>query len=307
VNPNDEPSTVFHVPVLVEDLAERICLPKEGIMVDTTVGHGGHSSLLGSSLGPAGTLVGLDVDPRCLEIARGRLADLACRVVLVRENFSRLDSVLDELSIDQVDGILADLGFCSGQLEDPQRGLSLQTPMPLDMRLDDRLERTAADLVNTADTETLADILWRYGEERRSRRIARFITEQRTSRPIRTTTELASLVCRAVRGPRASRWQRLHPATRTFQALRIAVNDELGCLERLLQIAPHRLRGGGWMAVISFHSLEDRIVKHDFKRNRAAGLYEVLTDKPITCSAEEVARNPRARSAKLRMARRTSR
>jgi len=273
-------------------------------MVDATVGYGGHSRLLGSSLGPQGTLIGLDVDPRCLEIARRRLADLSCRVILVRENFARLDAVLDELGIEQVDGILADLGFCSGQLEDPDRGLSLQTPMPLDMRLDDRLPRTAADWVNKADERTLADVLWRYGEERRARRIARFIVEQRASRPIQTTTELASLVCRAVRPRRTGRWQRLHPATRTFQALRIAVNDELGCLERLLEIAPNRLRGEGWIAVISFHSLEDRIVKHDFKRNRSAGRYRVLTAKPITCSAEELAHNPRARSAKLRVARR---
>ncbi|MBN1127064.1 MAG: 16S rRNA (cytosine(1402)-N(4))-methyltransferase RsmH [Sedimentisphaerales bacterium] len=298
------PATPKHISVLSDNLSEQIRIPPDAIMVDATVGYGGHSLRLGSRLGPEGTIVGLDVDPQCIETARSRLEGLNCRVILVRENFDHIQKVLGQLAIEKVDIILADLGFCSGQIEDPNRGLSFQQPMPLDMRLDDRLEKTAADLINKTDEKTLADILYQYGEERASRRIARFIAEQRRQRPIQTTTELALLVCRALRQPDRRPGRKIHPATRTFQALRIAVNDELGCLERLLKAAPDLLRLGGRIAVISFHSLEDRIVKHDFKRNQAAGIYEIVTPKPITAAADENKANPRSRSARLRIAQR---
>lgn len=298
----NEPLPAGHVPVLTEPLLELIQLPKDGVMVDATVGHGGHSRQFGLKLGPEGVLVGLDVDPTSLQRARLSLSDLACRVVLLRENFAGICEVLLQQGIDKADFILADLGFCSAQMEDTERGLSFQKSMPLDMRLDDRLTTTAADLVNQLSQKDLADLIYAYGQDRASRRIARFIVQQRSGRKLTTTTELAALICRAVRQP--SRPGRIHPATRTFQALRIAVNRELECLDRLLEAAPNLLKPGGWIAIISFHSLEDGRVKNNFRQNKADGQYEILTKKPITADRDEIALNPRARSAKLRIARR---
>lgn len=292
-----------HIPVLTEPLLERIELPTDGILVDATLGHGGHSRLFGRQLGPAGKLLGLDVNQNSIQRAQSALSDLACRVVLIRENFENLDAILTQQGIETVDLILADLGFCSAQLEDADLGLSFQKPMPLDMRLDKRLAVTAADLVNNLGQTELADLIYRYGEDRASRRIARFIVEQRSQQAITTTTELAALVCRALKQP--ARAGRIHPATRTFQALRIAVNHELDSLQRLLDTAPHRLRPGGTVAIISFHSLEDRLVKNSFRQYKADGLYEILTKKPITADRAEIERNRRSRSAKLRIARRT--
>ena len=299
----DEASDVQHVPVLTEPLLERIQLPTDGIMVDATVGHGGHSRHFGRQLGPAGVLLGLDVDQHSIQRARSTLSDLACRVVLVRENFARMDEILTQQGIDTVDVILADLGFCSGQLEDTSRGLSFQTPQPLDMRLDDRLTTTAADLVNSLGQKELADVIYEYGQDRASRRIARFIVQQRSVKKLTTTTELAAVVAKALR--RGGKPPRIHPATRTFQALRIAVNHELESLDALLDAAPDRLKPGGTIAIISFHSLEDRRVKLNFRKNKANGLYEILTKKPMTAMPDEIERNPRSRSAKLRIARRT--
>lgn len=271
-------------------------------MVDATLGHGGHSGLFGRTLGPEGLLLGLDVDQNSIQRARQNLSDLSCRVELVRENFDCIATLLADRGIDKVDFILADLGFCSGQLEDVQRGLSFQTPMLLDMRLDDRLRTTAADLVNRLNQTELADLIFQYGQDRASRRIARFIVEQRGRQKFTTTSELAALVCRALKAP--ARGHRIHPATRTFQALRIAVNGELDKLKTLLDAAPTLLKPGGSIAVISFHSLEDGLVKNDFRERKTEGVYDVLTKKPIQPTDEEVARNPRSRSAKLRIARR---
>jgi len=298
----DESDVLRHIPVLVEPLMEWIDLPKDGIMVDATLGHGGHSGLFGRTLGPEGFLLGLDVDQHSIQRARQHLSDLSCRVELVRENFDRVAALLAEREIDKVDFILADLGFCSGQLEDVQRGLSFQTPMPLDMRLDDRLTTTAADLVNRLNQKELADLIFQYGQDRASRRIARFIVEQRSRQKFTTTAELAALICRALKAP--ARGQRIHPATRTFQALRIAVNGELDRLKTLLDAAPTLLKPGGSIAIISFHSLEDGLVKYDFRARKAEGLYHLLTKKPIQPTDDEIARNPRSRSAKLRIARR---
>jgi len=199
--------------------------------------------------------------------------------------------------------IFADLGFCSAQLRETERGLSFQEDMPLDMRLDDRLERTAADIVNGYDEKSLADLIFKYGEDRASRRIARFIVQNRKGRRIETTGDLAGIIGRALGQPARSRKYRVHPATRTFQALRIAVNDELGSLEDLLCAAPDLLKQDGLIGVISFHSLEDRIVKWDFRDKAAKGIYEIVTKKPIVAGEDEVRCNPRARSAKLRIAR----
>lgn len=290
-----------HIPVLTEPLLERIQLPTDGIMVDATLGHGGHSRLFGQQLGPAGKLLGLDVDQNSIQRAQTVLSDLQCKVILVRENFDRLDAVLSQQGIGEVDCILADLGFCSAQMEDVDRGLSFQAAMPLDMRLDERLTTTAADLVNKLSQTELADVIYQYGEDRASRRIARFIVEQRSHKKIMTTTELASIICRALK--QTPRPGRIHPATRTFQALRIAVNHELESLQRLLDGAPARLKAGGFIAIISFHSLEDRLVKNNFRQMKTDGIYEILTKKPIVADREETQRNPRSRSAKLRIAR----
>ena len=296
----DEPLPVEHVPVLTEPLLDLIHIPTDGIMVDATVGHGGHSQLFGRTLGPEGFLLGLDVDKNSIQRAHSTLSDLACKVMLLRENFVRMNEVLSQQGIDKVDFILADLGFCSGQLEDSDRGLSFQKPMPLDMRLDDRLTTTAADLVNKLSQKDLADLIYEYGQDRASRRIARFIVQQRSAQKFTTTTELAMLIARAMRRP--GRPPRIHPATRTFQALRIAVNRELESLDALLEAAPKMLKPGGFIAIISFHSLEDGRVKRNFRQNKADGLYDILTKKPITADREEIMRNPRARSAKLRIA-----
>jgi len=297
---------VEHIAVLAEPLAEQTGIPQDGVMVDTTLGHGGHSLLFGKRLGPVGTLVGFDVDPRSLERARQRLAGLACRVILVRSNFADVAERLGALDIKEVDFILADLGLCSAQLEDNDIGLSFRTDMPLDMRIDQSVETTAADIVNGFDEKSLADLIFQYGQDRASRRIARYIVERRKRERITTTGQLASIVCRALRSPDRRHKMRKHPATRTFQALRIAVNHELENLEALLASAPELLRKDGFLAVISYHSLEDGLVKRDFKHNEIQGVYRLQTKKPITPSPEEIAANNRARSAKLRVAQKTS-
>ncbi|MHC4551639.1 MAG: 16S rRNA (cytosine(1402)-N(4))-methyltransferase RsmH [Planctomycetota bacterium] len=298
----DETLSVEHVPVLTEPLLELIQIPTDGIMVDATAGHGGHSRLFGQTLGPAGKLLGIDVDQNSIQRAQLILNDLRCSVTLVRENFEKIDEVLREQGIEKVDFILADLGFCSAQLNDSDRGLSFQKTMPLDMRLDSRLTTTAADLVNKLSQTELADLIYEYGEDRASRRIARFIVETRRQKKITTTTELALVVCKALK--RSPRPRQIHPATRTFQALRIAVNREMDCLDRFLEVTPALLKPGGMIGIISFHSLEDRRVKNSFKENKASGLYEILTKKPLTASADEIRQNPRSRSAKLRIAKR---
>ncbi len=276
-------------------------------MVDATIGQGGHSLLFGARLGAEATLVGLDVDPQSLELARERLAGLRCKVVLIRSNFSRLADCLDESGIEKVDFVLADLGFNSAQLADEAMGLSFRSEdMPLDMRIDESLTTTAADIVNEYDEKSLADLIYAYGQDRASRRIARAIVWRRQQERITTTGQLVGIVCGALRTPGGKYRPRKHPATRTFQALRIAVNREMENLDRLLATAPRRLRAGGSFAVISFHSLEDGRVKRNFKENQQAGVYELLTKKPIVADSEEIAGNRRARSAKLRIARRTA-
>ncbi len=274
-------------------------------MVDATVGHGGHSLLFGKRLKAAGTLVGLDLDSRSLERARERLAGLACRVILVKSSFSRVAERLGELGIREADFILADLGLCSAQLSDTDLGLSFRMDMPLDMRIDESLETTAADIVNELDEKSLADLIFRYGQDRASRRIARSIVERRRREPITTTGQLAAVVCGAVRAPSKACKPRKHPARRVFQALRIAVNREMDNLQELLAAAPALLRKDGNIAVISYHSLEDGLVKWDFKRRASEGVYRIRTKKPITPSRDEIAANNRARSAKLRIAQRT--
>jgi 16S rRNA (cytosine1402-N4)-methyltransferase len=297
-------SAIEHIPVLGKILAEQIDLPLDGVMVDTTIGQGGHSFLFGQTLGPDGMILGLDVDEKSIRKARARLKKLACRVILLHSNFSQIIQQVHKQGIEKVNFILADLGVCSAQLADVEMGLSFLHDMPLDMRIDKRLKTTAADIVNKTDEKSLADLIYGFGEDRASRRIARFIVQHRRRQPIATTGQLATIVCKALRQPGRGRKVRMHPATRTFQALRIAVNNELENLEKLLASAPELLKRNGQIAVISFHSLEDRLVKNDFKRNKTENVYRIITKKPIVPSRQEILDNRRARSAKLRIAQR---
>jgi 16S rRNA (cytosine1402-N4)-methyltransferase len=295
---NDPPAAAGprHVPVLPQEVLHGLDPQPGQVFVDATVGGGGHTRLLAERVGPGGRVVGLDQDPTMLEPARGRLDGLP--VTLVHANFDQLPAVLAELGISAVDGVLADLGVCSDQLDAAGRGLSFQQDGPLDMRLDPTGGETAADLLRWVNERDLADLIYRYGEERFSRRIARRVVEARQTAPVTTTAQLAELVRRCVPRPRDR--HAIDPATRVFQALRIAVNDELGALERFLAALPRCLKPGGRAAVISFHSLEDRRVKQAFRQPP----WEALTRKPVQAGDEEVAANPRARSAKLRVARR---
>lgn len=290
-----------HIPVLAKTLTEQINLPPDVVMVDATIGQGGHSFLFGQKLGPKAVIIGLDVDENSIQTAQAKLKDLPCKVILLRANFSQIAEQVQSQGFAKVDFILADLGICSAQLVDTEMGLSFQTNMPLDMRIDKRLTTTAADIVNKTDEKSLANLIYEFGEERASRRIARFIVESRRVGRIKTTGELSAIVCKAMRQPATGRRSRIHPATRTFQALRIAVNDELENLKTLLDAGPGLLRENGYMAVISFHSLEDRLVKNNFKQNEKEDIYRIITKKPLVATDEEIEDNPRARSAKLRI------
>lgn len=287
----------IHRPVLADEVI-RLLDPGPGeVWVDATVGAAGHSRLIAERVGPHGRLIGLDQDAEMLAIARPLLEGLP--VELVHANFDQLADILDRLGIDRVDGVLADLGVCSDQLDDPERGLTFREDGPLDMRMDRTTGETAAEWLARLPERELADIIYQFGEERYSRRIARRIVERRErGEPITTTGELAELVRRCV--PRSS-GHRIDPATRTFQALRIAVNDEMGVLDRLLATLTERVKPGGRAGLISFHSLEDRRVKQMF---RVKDIWENLTKKPITATEIEVRENSRARSAKFRAARR---
>ncbi|MBY0523019.1 MAG: 16S rRNA (cytosine(1402)-N(4))-methyltransferase RsmH [Gemmataceae bacterium] len=287
-----------HVSVLPAEVLTLLAPAPGQVFVDATVGAGGHARLLAEQLGPTGKLIGLDQDAAMLALAKPRLEGL--NVSLFHANFDRLGDVLDEMGIATVDGVLADLGVCSDQLDLADRGLSFQQDGPLDMRLDTSEGEPVSDLLQRIGERELADLIYQYGEERFSRRIARRIVEVRRTTPLETTQQLADVVRRCVPWPKGRR-HAIDPATRTFQALRIAVNDELGALERLLKQLPQRVKPGGRAALISFHSLEDRLVKHAFA---VRTVWEVLTRKPIQAEEPEVERNSRARSAKLRAARR---
>ncbi len=289
-----------HVPVLLNSAIDFLAVRRGGTYIDATVGLGGHSFAIAKRLGAPGSLIGFDKDPQALETARARLMSPRVEllddwpgVTLIQGSFAEVG---ERVAAGSADGLLADLGVSSLQLEDAGRGFSFQAEGALDMRMDPYSELTAEQVVNWFDEKTLADLIYEFGEERRSRRIARAIVR---SRPIRTTTELARIISAAAR---PMKQERIHPATRTFQALRIFVNHELNDLRALLEAAPRVLKPGGRLVVISFHSLEDRIVKDALRDGARAGQYRLLTKKPVTAEAEEVERNPRARSAKLRAA-----
>ena len=283
---------VFHEPVLLREVL-RFLEPREGkVIVDATVGTGGHAEAL---LSFGAKVIGIDQDPESLRIATSRLSPFGDRFFPVRGNFRKLSELLRGLGVEKVDGVLFDLGLSSWHLSQAERGFSFQKEGPLDMRMDPDNPVTAEKLVNELSERELARILWEYGEERYAEKIAKAIIK---NRPIKTTTELARIVA-ACYPPRP---YRIHPATRTFQALRIAVNDELSALEEALPQALEVLNPGGVICVISFHSLEDRIVKNFFRREAQLRKLTVLTKKPVRPSEEEISRNPRARSARLRAA-----
>jgi len=299
MNPPENCSAWRHVSVLPAEVLAGLCPTPGQVLVDCTLGAGGHARLLAERLEGQGRLIALERDPAMLDLARPRLAGLP--VTLVQASFDELPEVLREQGQERVDAVLADLGICSDQLDMPERGFSFSQPGPLDMRMDPGSGEPARALLRRLNERDLADLFWRYGEERFSRRIARRIVEQRQRQPLETTEQLADLVRRCV--PRPPKWRpgSIDPATRVFQALRIAVNDELEALERLLAVLPSCVKPGGRAAVISFHSLEDRKVKETFRKS---DIWEALTRKPVQAGEEEVQRNPRARSAKLRVARR---
>jgi 16S rRNA (cytosine1402-N4)-methyltransferase len=306
-----------HVSVLLKEAIDFLAVRRGGTYIDATVGLGGHSYEIARRLGAAGHLIGLDKDPAALGMARKKLTQGPSTALSVpggTEMLARDDRARDWPTITllhrsfaeiarghqpaTIDGILADLGVSSLQLDDAARGFSFLAEGPLDMRMDPQSERTAEQVVNHLDERQLADLIYEFGEERRSRRIARAIVR---SRPIRTAAQLAEVISAAARPMKP---ERIHPATRTFQALRIFVNRELDDLQALLEAAPRILKPGGRVVVISFHSLEDRIVKDAFRDGASQGIYRLLTKKPVTASQEESDRNPRARSAKLRAAER---
>lgn len=289
------PEPTIHVPVMMAEVLESLAARPGQIIVDGTLGGAGHARRLAELVRPGGRVVALDRDPAALERARTVLGDLP--VELCHSNFADLPDVLRQLQLPPVDGILLDLGLSSDQLADSSRGFSFSADGPLDLRFNPEVGPTAARYVAELNAEDLANLIYEYGEERFSRRIARAIVERRRTDPIRTAGQLAELVRRVV--PRGR--DRIDPATRTFQALRIAVNRELDSLEQALQQLPDCLAPGGRIVIISFHSLEDRMVKQAF---RGDARLEPLTKKPLTATDAEVAANPRSRSAKLRAAQR---
>ncbi|HYL15515.1 MAG TPA: 16S rRNA (cytosine(1402)-N(4))-methyltransferase RsmH [Terriglobales bacterium] len=293
---------VGHVPVLLKEAIDFLAVRRGGTYIDATVGLGGHSYEIAKRLGAPGHLIGLDKDPVALEIARERLGSAGVSPATDWPKVELVHSSFADIANDQrprtIDGMLADLGISSLQLADAGRGFSFQAEGPLDMRMNPQSELTADQVVNHMDERELADVIYEFGEERRSRRIARAIVR---SRPIRSTAQLADLISAATRPMKS---ERIHPATRTFQALRIFVNRELDDLRALLNAAPQLLKPGGRLVIISFHSLEDRIVKDALRDGVKQGHYKLLTKKPVTATEEEIDRNPRSRSAKLRAAER---
>lgn len=303
-----------HVSVLLAECVRYLNIRPDGIYVDGTLGLGGHSEAIASKL-TTGRLLAIDRDDRALAFARKRLEPFGDRVTLLKGNFGDLGALLDSAGVDKVDGMMFDLGVSSPQLDNAERGFSYSQDAPLDMRMDESEPVTAADILNSWSEAELRSVFWRYGEERYAGRIAAAIVARREESPLRTTGELVDIIRKTM--PAAALREKQHPAKRCFQALRIAVNDELGSLERMLEQAPDRLEEGGRLLVISFHSLEDRMVKEAVRRREngctcpkdfpvcTCGFVQTLrsvTRKPVAPTPKEIENNPRARSARLRIA-----
>lgn len=304
-----------HDPVMLREVIDGLNVKENGTYIDATVGGAGHSIEIAKLLNADGLLIGIDQDPEALKAATKRLSGFECSVKLVSSNFSDIADVVDHVGAEHVDGILMDIGVSSYQLDESSRGFTYREDVPLDMRMNPSVEITAAYIVNEEPEDKLCQIIGQYGEERWAARIAKFICERRKEGPIATTGELVDIIRAAV--PKGARQEGIHPARRTFQALRIAVNDELGSLERGIKGAVKVLGSEGRLAILSYHSLEDRIVKQTFKQMEEpctcprempvciCGLkpvIRVITRKPELPSDAEIERNPRARSAKLRIA-----
>jgi len=294
------PGDRLHQSVLAKEAMTYLAPGPGKIIVDATVGLGGHSELILKAIAPTGKLIGIDRDNTSLTEARKRLSAFQDSFLLVQDNFANLGNILKSLGVERIDGILFDLGLSSFELLDPERGFSFLKEGPLDMRMDRHERITAFDLVNRSSEKELDRIFWEFGEERWHRRIAQRIAKARKRAPITTTTQLAELVTRAI--PHATSYHRIHPATRIFQALRIAVNQELEALDRAIRQAVDFLNPGARIVIISFHSLEDRIVKTRFREFSRERRLVLVTKKPITPTLSEMRENPRSRSAKLRSA-----
>lgn len=295
---------VRHIPVLMREVIAALEPERGKVIVDCTVGLGGHSAELWRLIKPKGRLIGIDFDPGNLALARAKLEKVGKGFELYHNNFAALPTVLMEAGVERVDGVLADLGVASPQIDDPARGFSYRRPGPLDMRMDPTRGQPASILVNRLNEKDLAEAILEYGDETDAAKIARLIVRRREEQPIVTTQDLMAIVCQArdFTIERAA-GAKLHPAARTFQALRILVNREMGNLEHLLKVLPSCLRPGGRAAIISFHSGEDRRVKKSFQTGERSGVYEEVSDNVIVAEEEEIENNPRSRSAKLRWAR----
>lgn len=291
-----------HTPVMLNEVKAYLELKPGKIIVDATVGTGGHSEEILKGVTPGGRLIGLDRDQDSLAVARERLSAFGAACTLVYSNFIEIDAVLKKLNLKAVDGILFDLGISSFQLDNPERGFSFQAGGPLDMRMDRESQISAYDLVNNLTEEEISGLLWSFGQERWHNRIARFLVKEREKHPIATTRELSDIVARAV--PYKYQHYRIHPATRTFQAMRIAVNREIEALETAMRKALGLLNKKGRICVISFHSLEDRVVKLAFRKAAQEEKIKLIVPKPIGPQEAEIRDNPSSRSAKMRVAER---
>lgn len=294
----------LHVPVMLQEVLDSLKLAPGQIIVDATLGTGGHSLEILKRITPGGRLIGIDRDENSLAICRQRLVEFKGSTEFVHANFVDLDQVLAGLGIENIDGIVFDLGISSYQLHDAQRGFSFQEEGPLDMRLDKSSYICAYDLVNNLNENEISQMLWNFGQERWHNRIAHLLVQERRNEPISTTKQLAGLVMRAIPHRYRRSYYRIHPATRTFQAVRIAVNRELEILENAVKKAVDILRKQARICVISFHSLEDRAIKHTFRALAADGLIDIITAKPLTPGFGEIEVNPSSRSSKFRVAER---
>ena len=292
----------LHTPVMLDEILDYLNLSPGKIIVDATVGTAGHSLEILERIHPQGRLIGIDRDQESLSVASERLRNFGDACELIYGNFLDIDNILKKMNIKKIDGLLFDLGVSSFQLEDPQRGFSFQYEGPLDMRLDRTSFISAYDLVNNLNQGEISALLWAFGQERWHNRIARFLVQERERQPITTTLQLSNIIIRAI--PYRYRHYRIHPATRTFQAVRIAVNRELETLETAIAKAIEFLNRSARICVISFHSLEDRIVKLSFRKFSSEGKIKIITPKPLTPTLAEVKNNPSSRSAKLRVAER---
>jgi 16S rRNA (cytosine1402-N4)-methyltransferase len=308
--------TTIHIPVLVNEVIKFLAPKEGGVYVDATIGLGGHALAICNEIGKTGTLIGIDQDESALVIAREKLAAVKSKVILVHNNYRNLNTILSERGYPKVDGMLFDLGASSMQFDDATRGFSFQQPGPLDMRMDTSRGITASDWINTVSEKELSKVLWEYGEERYANRIARTIVKERLIIPIKITEQLANVVLKAIVGTPYRRQNKIHPATRTMQAIRIYINQELEGLDQVLEHFIERLSIGGKAVFISFHSLEDRRVKRQMKRLKGECVcggqgqllcscprveqVKILTPKPVQPGETEIAANPRSRSAKLR-------